>query len=87
MNACNKKNIFGLFFFKCKHKNAKIISIISKTCVNSKRMQEYFFYFFLYDRVSHMQDLVVIKKIYFLNDEDYVITNNMDKNQTKLIVH
>ena len=50
-------------------------------------MQEYFFYFFLYERVSHMQDLVVIKKIYFLNDEDYVITNNMDKNQTKLIVH
>jgi hypothetical protein len=60
--------MFDLFFFKCKHKNAKMISIISKTCVNSKRMQEFFF--FLYERVSHMQDLVVIKKNYILNDED-----------------
>jgi hypothetical protein len=34
-----------------------------------------------------MQDLVVIKNIYFLNDEDYVITNNMNENQTRLIVH
>jgi len=60
MNACNKKNIFDLFFFKYKHKNAKMISIISKTCVNSKRMQDFFLY--IYERVSHMQDLVVIKK-------------------------
>jgi hypothetical protein len=34
-----------------------------------------------------MQDLVVIKNIYFLNDENYVITNNMDENQIRLIVH
>jgi hypothetical protein len=34
-----------------------------------------------------MQDLVVIKNIYILNDENYVITNNMDENQIRLIVH
>lgn len=34
-----------------------------------------------------MQDLMVIKNIYILNDKDYVINNKMDENQTMLIVY
>jgi hypothetical protein len=46
-------------------------------------------YFFkkqiIYERVRPLQNLTVII-FYVLNDEGHVITNKMDKNQTRLIV-